>query len=157
MSGIFEELRRRNVFRVAAAYAVVGWLIIQLAIALETTLNLPGWFDTLSTVLVLIGFPLALLFAWAFELTQDGLKRSERVDTKDSITNQTGRRLDMVIIAGLIVVAGLIAFQISTRDRSPEALPIASDTRALSIAVLPFDDFSRSLSQGFWWVQNYAS
>ena len=61
MNSLFIELKRRNIFRVASVYAVVGWLIIQLGIALETSLNLPAWFDTLLTVLVLIGFSLGLL------------------------------------------------------------------------------------------------
>ena len=67
-----QELQRRNVFRIASIYAVGGWLLMQLAVVLETTLLLPGWFDTLITILVLIGFPIDVLGAWAFEMTPSG-------------------------------------------------------------------------------------
>ena len=86
MNSFFTELKRRNIFRVAGVYAVVGWLIIQLGIALETSLNLPSWFDTLLTVLVLIGFPLAMLFAWAFELTPEGMKPTKAVAQDKSLS-----------------------------------------------------------------------
>ena len=106
MNSLFIELKRRNIFRVASVYAVVGWLIIQLGIALETSLNLPIWFDTLLTTLVLIGFPICLLLAWAFELTPEGMKPTKSVTPDSSITSKTGRKLDYAILGGLALVGG---------------------------------------------------
>jgi fucose permease len=68
------ELKRRNVFRVAGVYAVVGWLLVQVAASLEEAIGLPAWFDGLVVALLAIGFPIGLIFAWAFELTPDGIK-----------------------------------------------------------------------------------
>ena len=91
MSSLFNELKRRNVVRVGVAYAIVSWLLIQLAGALEPALLLPDWVDRVVTVFVLIGFPIILMFAWAFELTPDGLKRTRDVDPEESITPRTGK------------------------------------------------------------------
>ena len=77
MPSFFLELRRRNVFRVAASYVVVGWLIIQVVSALVGPLSLPEWFDTVVVILLAIGFPIALLFAWAFDLTPEGVQRTQ--------------------------------------------------------------------------------
>ena len=71
---LIRELRRRNVFRVAAAYVVASWLIMQVASVIARPLNLPDWFETFVVVLVAIGFPIAVLLAWAYELTPDGLQ-----------------------------------------------------------------------------------
>jgi TolB-like protein len=76
MTGMFAELRRRHVFRVAIAYVVVAWLIVQAAALIEEALNLPPWFDGVALALVALGFPIALVIAWAFELTPEGIKRS---------------------------------------------------------------------------------
>ena len=151
LSTFFEELRRRNVFRIAGVYAVVGWLIIQLGIALETTLNLPSWFDTLLTVLVLIGFPFALLFAWAFELTPEGMKRTDAVNAEDSITTKTSRKLDYAILGGLALVAGLMVFQsFRSSPTTPNNAPQSIEIPEASIAVLPFADLSSDGSQEYF-------
>jgi|GEM_PF-2926478 len=76
----FRELRRRKVFQVAVVYAVVGWVILQVAQAIEATLHLPAWTDTLIVVLVIIGCPIALIVTWALELTPEGVKRTEAQD-----------------------------------------------------------------------------
>lgn len=152
MYSFFEELKRRNIFRVLGVYAVVGWLIIQLGIALETSLNLPSWFDTLLTTLVLIGFPVAMTLAWAFEMTPEGVKRTNSVPESESITHKTGQVLDIAILAGLTLVAALI---IGARFiPQPETLSSAdaTDVRAdeQSIAVLPFEDFSADKDQEYF-------
>ena len=100
----FSELRRRNVLRVAIAYAVVAWLLIEVTATTFPILKLPDWSVTLVTALVLIGFPLALIFAWAFELTPEGIKKEKEVDRSRSVTRQTGRKLDFAII-GLQAIA----------------------------------------------------
>ena len=99
-----KELKRRNVIRVAIAYAVAAWLLIEITATTFPILKLPDWSVTLVTVFVLIGFPLALIFAWAFELTPEGLKREHEVDRSESITHVTGRKLDFTII-GVMAIA----------------------------------------------------
>jgi len=101
------ELRRRNVYKVGIAYAIVAWLIIEAVATIFPLLQLPEWTMTLVTVLLIIGFPLALLFAWAFEITPDGLKLTKEVPRAESITRITGKKLNY-ILAGIIVLA--IAF-----------------------------------------------
>src|SRR5210317_631073 len=108
--GVVSELRRRNVIKVAVAYAVVAWLLIQVADTTFPILKLPEWSVTLVTALLLIGFPLALIFAWAFELTPEGIKLERHVDRNQSITRLTGRKLDYIIIAVLALALGYFAF-----------------------------------------------
>ena len=91
--GIIAELKRRNVFRVGIAYTVVAWILIEVSATTFPMLKLPEWTATFVTVLLLIGFPLALIFAWAFELTPEGLKRDHEVDRSESITHVTGRKI----------------------------------------------------------------
>src|SRR3954463_16205048 len=80
MNGFFAELKRRNVYKVAAAYAVVGWLIVQVATQVFPFFEIPNWAVRLIVLLIVIGFPIALIIAWAFELTPEGLKRTDDVD-----------------------------------------------------------------------------
>ena len=98
MSGFFEELKRRNVFKAALAYIIAGWLIMQVVDVMFPALQLPEWTVTFVAALVMIGFPLALIFAWAFELTPEGIKREQEVDRSKSITHKTGRKIDFIII-----------------------------------------------------------
>ena len=150
----------------AGVYAVVGWLVIQLGIALETSLNLPGWFDTLLTTLVLIGIPIAIILAWAFEMTPEGVKRTEAVAGGESIAEKTGRKLDFMIIGGLALVAALVIWQttktpnsvqspIASEQAAPERVSVdpveaESEDNTQSIAVLPFDDFSPNKDQDYF-------
>ena len=87
---LIAELKRRNVFRVGVAYAIVAWLLIEVASVIMPALHLPDWALTLLVVLVVAGFPLALIVAWAFELTPEGLKRESAVDPDESITHVHG-------------------------------------------------------------------
>src|ERR1044071_9113090 len=103
----FGELRRRNVYRVAAAYAVVSWLIIQIAASTFPVLEIPAWCVRLVIVLLVLGFPVALIMAWAYELTPEGLKRTEDVPLAKSIRRTTGQRLNGLIIG---VLACAVAF-----------------------------------------------
>ena len=119
---LFKELRRRNMFRVAGAYAVIGWLLMQLAVVLETSLNLPSWFDTFVTVFVLLGLPVALFFAWAFELTPEGMRPTESIPDEHSITKQTGRKLEYAIVAGLALVVGLMITDQFIAKPTPEMI-----------------------------------
>ncbi len=133
-----KELKRRNVIRVAIAYGVAAWLLIEITATTFPILKLPDWSVTLVTVLVLIGFPLALIFAWAFELTPEGLKKEKDVDRSESITHVTGRKLDFLII-GLLTVALGISIILHFQDDEGETLAVQeSAADHLSIAVLPF-------------------
>ena len=106
---LFAELKRRNVFRVGIAYAVVAWLLLQLAEVLYEILDLPPWAPRLVLLVLAIGFPLALIFAWAFEMTPEGLKREKDVDRSQSVAPVTGRKLDRTIIVVLALALGYFA------------------------------------------------
>ena len=90
----FQELKRRNVFRASAAYAIVGWLLTEIAAMAFETFEAPAWVMKVFVTFIILGFPLAVFFAWAFELTPDGLKRERDVDRSKSITQSTGRKID---------------------------------------------------------------
>ncbi|MCH8173140.1 MAG: adenylyl cyclase, partial [Proteobacteria bacterium] len=89
MNNFFAELKRRNVVRVAVAYVVVSWVILQFVDVIQDPLNLPGWFQTVTIVFLGIGFPIALIVSWAFEVTSEGLKKTEEVDRSKSVTTGT--------------------------------------------------------------------
>jgi len=113
------ELKRRNVYKVAIAYTVVAWLLMQIATQVFPFLEIPNWAIRLVIMLIVIGFPIALVIAWAFELTPEGLKRTEDVDLSKSITHKTGRKLDFFIIAVLLLVISILLFQRLHRNVSP--------------------------------------
>src|SRR5690606_10124671 len=105
---LFAELKRRNVFRVGAAYLVVAWLLIEVSDTIFPRLGLPDWTVTFVIALLMLGLPVALFLAWAFELTPEGVKRTEEVSPEASVTPQTGRAIDKVIVAGMVVVVAVI-------------------------------------------------
>jgi TolB-like protein len=165
MDKFFQELRRRNVVRVAGVYAVAGWVLVQIATTLEESMNLPDWFDGLVVALLLIGLPLALILAWAFELTPDGVVRTEDIAEGHSITAQTGRKLDYAIIAGIVILGLVIVFKESDKAAVETAPTAAVATRTLvedlsaasidspsekSIAVLPFENRSPNADDAFF-------
>jgi TolB-like protein/DNA-binding winged helix-turn-helix (wHTH) protein/Tfp pilus assembly protein PilF len=146
---LIAELKRRNVFRVAAAYGIVAWLLVEMASVVLPALHLPDWTLTLLVFLVVAGFPLALILAWAFELTPEGIKREIAVDPAESITHITGRKLDVSII-GLLVLA--VVFLVADHyvleaDQVPAVEPAA---RGKSIAVLPFVNMSADPDQEYF-------
>jgi TolB-like protein/tetratricopeptide (TPR) repeat protein len=150
MPSLFNELKRRNVVRVGVAYAIVAWLLIQLAGALEPALLLPDWVDRVVTVFLLIGFPVVLIFAWAFELTPEGLKLTRDVDPDESITPKTGKKLEHTTIA---LLALLVLFLVG-REFFPTSQEGSQNTASMdgpaSIAVLPFEDYSEDMDQDFF-------
>jgi len=158
--GLVSELRRRNVIRVAIAYAVVAWLLIEITATTFPILKLPDWSVTLVTVFVLIGFPLALIFVWAYELTPEGLKKEKDVDRSESITHITGRKLDYLIIAVLVLALGYFSFDKFVLDPSRDAELVQTTTEAVteqaaetadkSIAVLAFTDLSPEGDQEYF-------
>ena len=150
MTSFLAELRRRNVFRVAAAYLVVGWLLIQISALLEASLGLPGWFDAVVIGFLAVCFPIAVLLAWAFELTPDGMKLTAAVPDGQSIAPTTGRKLDFAIVAALALMITFIAWQqMAPRDGAP-ANTVAAEATGASVAVLPFVDLSQAGDQEYF-------
>ena len=96
---LFKELKRRNVFRVAAAYIIVGWLVMQAGEVMGPALQLPDWVNSILAFFLILGFPLALIFAWAFEMTPEGLKMEKDIDRNQSFVRATGKKLNYTIIA----------------------------------------------------------
>src|SRR5205823_11580199 len=99
LPSFFAELKRRNVYKVAIAYGVVAWLLMQVASQIFPFFEIPNWAVRLVVLLLVIGFPVAVILAWAFELTPEGLKREKAADLSKSVTRKSGRKLDFFIIA----------------------------------------------------------
>jgi hypothetical protein len=137
----FAELKRRHVYKVAIAYAVVAWLLMQIASQIFPFFEIPNWAVRFVVLLLILGFPVALILAWAFELTPEGIKRVEDVAPNESITRRTGRKLDFLIIGVLLIVIGFFAYQRYGPSRRT-AVPTAPLLEK-SIAVLPFENLSR--------------
>ena len=141
---LFAELKRRNVIRVAAAYIIVAWVIAQVAEFAFENFGAPDWVLKSVVVVLLLGLPMALFFAWAFEMTPEGIKREVEVDRSTSIVSQTGRKLDRMIIGVLIIALGWFAFDKFSGDAEiaapTEVVEQLADIQAQekSVAVLPF-------------------
>lgn len=121
MGSLFQELKRRKVFRVAVAYAIVAWVLIQISGEVLPALQMPEWTVSFVTVLLLLGFPVALLLAWAFELTPDGVKADTGIQQQQTIIQSTDRKL-IFLILGLVIMG--MGFQISDRFLSDNARAI---------------------------------
>src|SRR6266542_5673883 len=104
------ELKRRNVYKVAIAYAVVAWLLMQIASQIFPFFDIPNWGVRLVVLLLVVGFPVAVILAWAFELTPEGIKRTKHINLHKSITRKASRKLDFLIIAVLLLVIGFLLF-----------------------------------------------
>ena len=100
---LFAELKRRNVFRVATAYVVVGWLLTEIATTLLPTFGAPEWVAKVIIFVFALGFVPVLVFAWAFELTPEGIKREKDVDRSQSVTHDTGHKINVLIVALLVL------------------------------------------------------
>jgi TolB-like protein len=149
MVNIFSELKRRNVIRVALAYIVTAWLLLQLTDVVLNNIEAPDWLFQSIMLLLAIGFPIALLFAWAFEMTPEGIKKEKDVDRSQSITPATGRNLDFVIIGMLVVALGYFLWerQSYVAPGGETASADAAATIKRSIAVLPFINMSSDQDQ----------
>jgi len=151
MPRLLSELRRRSVFRVGATYLVVGWILIQLAALLEGSLGLPEWFDAVVIGFLGLGFPIALILAWAFEVTPEGIRKTEPAQADTGF--QKPGIADFAIIALLVIVLGATGFQILSRgsnnagQTNVAAIPQGENT---SIAVLPFVNMSGEDSQEYF-------
>lgn len=148
MKTLFAELVRRQVFRVAATYAIVGWLLLQIVGLLAPNLGLPDWTVALVLVILAVGFPLAILLAWAFELTPQGAKRT--VASEDRPSNP--RLLDFALLGFLAVVIGISSFDTFNHIEAPETSQAeeTDPSSRLAIAVLPFADMSQEGNQDWF-------
>jgi len=165
----FEELKRRNVVRVGLAYAVFAWVLLQIFDVLGEILELPAWGGKMILAALLLGFPLALIFAWVFEMTPEGLKLEKDVDRSQSITSSTGRKLNAVIMvlmavalawfawdkfgsgpdAGTTGAADAVVTPAPPPGHASEGSRAAAASSAPSIAVLPFLDMSPAKDQEY--------
>ena len=155
---LFEELKRRNVIRVAVAYLLLGWAVLQGADFLLDLAGAPEWVIRALAVIGLVGLPFALFFAWAFELTPEGIKRESEVDRSQSISPRTGKRLNGLIIALLMVIIVLMAVErlFFTGGAGPGSPPDPAQAGASkTIAVLPFTDLSQAQDQA-WFADGLA-
>lgn len=142
----FTELKRRNVYKVAVAYAVVSWLLIQIATQVFPFFEVPDWAVRLVVLLLVLGFPVALVLSWAFEITPEGIKRESEIASNKSITRKTGRKIVAVTVALATIAAGMLAWQLAgpkfkaaARSQAENDNPPAPEK---SIAVLPFVNMS---------------
>ncbi len=166
-NNLFEELKRRNVYKVAVAYVVVSWLLIQAASILLPTFDAPASAMKILVALLAIGFPIALGFSWAFEITPEGIKRESEVTPEQSIASHTGKRLVGLTIGLAVIAAALFAFQILRgREKTvgeAASFPLKQDGKLTasptipaaaipdkSIAVLPFDNLSDEKANAYF-------
>jgi TolB-like protein len=156
---LFAELKRRNVLRVAAAYVVFSWLLLQMGDLQFDLMGLPDWSLRIVLGILILGFPVALIFAWVYELTPEGVRKESEIDPDRSITPQTGKKLDYVT---LVALAGVVAFVLIERQGTEEPQPgvaeapspavtePATDPVGVSIAVLPFVNMSSDPEQDYF-------
>jgi TolB-like protein/Flp pilus assembly protein TadD len=150
LHNFFSELKRRNVYKVAVAYAVVSWLLIQAASIFLPAFDAPPWVMKIFIIVIIFGFPVALILSWAFEITPEGIKLESEIEQSKSIARGTGRKIVAVTIALAVVAAGLFVYQLvrskSDIAESPKTTTIANK----SIAVLPFDNLSRDPDNAYF-------
>jgi TolB-like protein/Tfp pilus assembly protein PilF len=142
----FSELKRRNVYKVAIAYAVVAWLLMQIATQVFPFLEIPNWAIRLVIMLIVIGFPIALVIAWAFELTPEGLKRTEFADELPKKSSRNRIWIYVIVIAGAISIGLFFLGRYSV----PRNVSESANVSAKSIAVLPFENLSANQENAFF-------
>src|SRR5438309_6212762 len=154
----FSELKRRNVLRMAGLYLVGAWLVVQVAGTVLPMFGAPEWLPRTIVVLLAIGFVPAMIFSWVFELTPQGVKREDDMAPERSITPQTGRRMDRMIIVVLVLALGYFAFDKFVLTPRREAALVSSaapnESKSVinekSIAVLPFENWSEDKANAYF-------
>ena len=169
-SSFFEELKRRNVVRVTVLYVVAAWLLLQITDVLSSLLPVPEWTGSFVFILLVVGLPPALIFAWIYELTPEGLRRQTDVDRNQSITHETGHKINVLIIGLLVLAIGVVVVDrlipetqpvigVPVADVAKDAEPIdrkATDVGVSpsapenSVAVLPFVNMSSDAEQEYF-------
>jgi TolB-like protein/Tfp pilus assembly protein PilF len=152
----FAELKRRNVYKVAVAYAVVSWLLIQIATQVFPFFEVPNWAVRVVILLLVLGFPVALVLSWAFEITPEGIKLESEVGPNERGKGPIARRIVGITVALAVVAAGLLAFQLlrprlmTEQSRAASSAALDGVISEQSIAVLPFLDMSQAKDQGYF-------
>ena len=147
------ELKRRNVVKVASVYLVTAWLILQVVAVISPYLNLPKVFGTYVTVALIIGFPIVCIFAWAFELTPEGIKATSEVSQDESIAKQTGHKINSILVALIVVLVVYVAVDKLWLSSAPtvvetaEAVDVEEEKSVKTLAVLPFLNLSTEPDQ----------
>jgi len=154
---LIAELKRRNVFRVAVAYTVIAWLLAQVADLAFDNFGAPDWVPKSILFILILGFPLAVFFAWAYEMTPEGVKREKDVDRTQSITSKTGQKLNRLIISVLVLAVGFLLVDKFALQTAPQMTvaeePVATESVAevdKSVAVLPFVAMSNGPDDEFF-------
>src|SRR5215211_3197964 len=150
MNNFFTELRRRNVYKVAVAYAIVGWLVVQIATQVFPFLEIPNWVVRLVIALVAIGFPIALVSAWAFEITPQGIERTEVADTMQAAARQKKHAWVYVVVIGAAISVALFFLGRYTARSQEGGRPGGPSLPQKSIAVLPFDNLSEEKGNAYF-------
>ena len=162
----FNELKRRNVFRVAIGYVVSSWLLVQVAALVLENIGSPDWVIQTIMLMITLGFPVVVFFSWAYEVTPEGIKRESEIDRSESITHVTGRKLDHAIVAVLVIALAYFAYDKFVLSVAREASLIEATTQVVterapvepeieentekSIAVLPFVNMSSDPEQEYF-------
>ena len=149
---LFVELKRRNVFRAAAFYAASAWLLVQIATQVFPFFHISEWVVRWIVVAAAIGFPFAMMFSWLYEWTPHGLQRESEVAANESVTRESGKKLDRWIIAILVLAVVLLLtnqFVLHRDEKRADIAPVA-EISAKSIAVLPFDNLSRDPDNAYF-------
>ncbi len=137
MASVWGELKRRNVVKVAVAYAIVGWVLIEVSTTVLPVFEAPDWIAQVFAFFVILGFPLALILSWAYEITPEGIKLERDVAAGESITQVTGRKLDFAIIGALVLALGFVVYNYVLDDGE-----VVAGVLPNSVAVIPFDNMS---------------
>jgi TolB-like protein len=148
IDNFFSELKRRNVYKVAVAYAVVAWLLIQIATQVFPFFEIPNWAVRLVVLAVIAGFPIALIVAWAFELTPEGVKRTEDVDVTEK--RSRGGAWIYIVIAGAVLSIGLFVLGRYTANTRAPRHSEAATVPQKSIAILPFENLSDDKASAYF-------
>ncbi|MCH8137195.1 MAG: adenylyl cyclase, partial [Proteobacteria bacterium] len=141
---LFTELKRRNVFRVTAAYVVIGWLVTEVGTTLLNTFGAPDWVAKAIILVIGLGFIPVVVFSWVYELTPEGIKRETQITRDSSITSHTGRKLDLITIVAVLIGIGFLAMSRFVSPPAAEKIESIVTAENASVAVLPFVNMSGS-------------
>jgi TolB-like protein len=162
LRNFFGELKRRHVYKVAVAYAIVAWLLIQVATQVFPFFEIPNWAIRLVVLLLILGFPVALVLAWAFELTPEGIRRAEDVAPSASSPPRTSSKVTVLILIATLIAAALLVFQFTRRSgthaETAQPIDVQQGNRGIaspaipakSVAVLPFENLSSDKENAFF-------
>ena len=150
-SNFLAELKRRNVYKVAVAYIVAGWALSQGIAQVLPVFDVPNWTIRLIVVLIIIGLPVALVLAWAFEITPEGIKRTEMADRMPAAARRKKHAWVYIVVVGAIVSITLFFLgRYSAISGAPRHGETATGIPEKSIAVLPFDNLSRDPDNAYF-------